>query len=618
MAPVVIAPLGDRIRAEQVRMIYRTGPVGVLGATVTAVFLAGALQFIGSASLLGTELWLTYVVLVAAGHLVLCRRFWRAAPADAAWRPWASWFVAFGVAEGTIWGVASAALTTPGQVDQHLLVLTAASSVASGALAAFGTYLPAFYALLFPFAVPYAIAAAVGRGPFDHVLAILIPIYIIAFAVLALRINAGLLEILRLRFENQDLARELRIQKEAAEQANAAKSSFLAAAGHDLRQPVHALGVLVGALQGQDMNDEMRRLVEHIGGSVAAMDGLFKSLLDISQLDAGVVETQIEIFPIHPLLERVCRDYVAEAEAKGLRLILHPCSAIVRTDRVLIERILRNLVCNAVRYTDHGRIVVGCRRQNGLRVEVWDTGRGIPLEKQQQVFQEFYQLGNTERDRAKGLGLGLAIVDRLAKLLDCPLTLRSEPGKGSVFKIGAPLADKQLLRATTESETPESAMPRGLILFIDDDAVIQRAMQSLLSNWGHEVVVAGSCAEMLECIATSWRRPDLIICDYRLRDCENGIDVIKCLQSQYNEDIPALLITGDTAPDRLKEAQESGLILLHKPLANSKLRAAVGNLMRAASTTFADSRDSSLESASAMRALNWRRAGEVDDDDRRI
>ena len=161
-------------------------------------------------------------------------------------------------------------------------------------------------------------------------------------------------------------------------------------------------------------------------------------------------------------------------------------------------------------------------------------------------------------------------------------------------------------------------MPRGLILFIDDDAVIQRAMQSLLSNWGHEVVVAGSCAEMLECIATSWRRPDLIICDYRLRDCENGIDVIKCLQSQYNEDIPGLLITGDTAPDRLKEAQESGLILLHKPLANSKLRAAVGNLMRAASTTFADSRDSSLESASAMRALNWRRAGEVDDDDRRI
>jgi two-component system, sensor histidine kinase len=573
--------VSDRIRAEQIRMLYRTAPVGVLGAAGTAFLLAGALQFIGSLSLLGTVLWLAYVVLVVAGHLALCQRFWRAAPADAAWRPWASWFVAFSVAEGAMWGVASVALTTPEQVDQHLLVLLAASSVASGALAVFGTYLPAFYALLFPLAIPYAIAAAVGRRPFDHALAILMPLYIVAFAVLALRINASLIEIMRLRFENQDLARELRIQKEAAEQANIAKSSFLAAASHDLRQPVHALGLLVGALQGHAMSDEMRRLVEEIGGSVAAMDGLFKSLLDISKLDAGVVETQIEIFPIQPLLERVCRDYVAEAEAKGLRLVWRPCSAIVRTDPVLMERIVRNLVSNAVRYTDRGRIVLGCRRQNGLRVEVWDTGRGIPLDQQQQVFREFYQLANIERDRAKGLGLGLAIVDRLAKLLDCPLTLRSAPGKGSVFRILVPLADKQLLGAQTAPEAPVSAMPRGLILVIDDDAVIQGAMQGLLSSWGHDVVAAGSCAEMLERIATSFRRPDLIICDYRLRDGENGIDVIKRLQSEYNDEIPAVLVTGDTAPERLKDAQESGLILLHKPVANIKLRATIGNLMRA-------------------------------------
>ena len=265
----------------------------------------------------------------------------------------------------------------------------------------------------------------------------------------------------------------------------------------------------------------------------------------------------------------------------GLRLVLRPCSAIVRTDPVLIERILRNLVSNAVRYTERGRVVVGCRRHNGLRVEVWDTGRGIPFEKQQQVFEEFYQLGNSERDRVKGLGLGLAIVDRLAKLLDCPLTLRSELGKGSVFKIGLPLADKQRLRAATAAEALERPAPRGLILVIDDDAAIQRAMHSLLSSWGHEAIVAGSCAEMLERIATSPVRPDLIICDYRLRDGENGIAVIERLQSEYNEDIPAVLITGDTAPDRLKEAQESGLILLHKPVANGKLRAAVGNLMHA-------------------------------------
>jgi signal transduction histidine kinase/CheY-like chemotaxis protein len=573
--------VGDRIRAEQIRMIYRTGPVGVLAAGVTAFLLAGALQFIGSSALLGTQLWLAYVVLVVAGHLALCRRFWQAAPADADWRPWALGFVVFSGAEGLIWALASAALTTPGQVDQHLLVLAAACSVASGALAVFGAYRPAFYALLFPFAVTYAIASAVGGRPVDHALAIMFPIYIVAFAVLGRRINANLIETLRLRFENEDLARELRLQKEAAERANVEKSSFLAAASHDLRQPVHALGLLVGALQGHAMTQEMRRLVEHIGGSVAAMDGLFNSLLDISRLDAGVVKTNIEDFPIQPLLARVCRDYVAEAEAKSLKLVWRPCSAIVRTDPVLIERILRNLVANALRYTDRGRVVVGCRRHNGLRIEVWDTGRGIPPDQQQQIFREFHQLANSERDRAKGLGLGLAIVDRLAKLLDCRLSLQSEPGKGSVFRIAVPLADSQVFDASRAPEAPFNVMPRGLILVIDDDVAIQGAMTSLLSNWGHEVVAAGSLAEMLERVETSLRRPDLILCDYRLRDGENGIDVIRRLQSEYNEALPAALITGDTAPDRLREARESGLILLHKPVTNIKLRATVGNLIRA-------------------------------------
>jgi hypothetical protein len=333
-------PCSDRVRAEQIRILYRTGPVGVVGAAVAALVLAGLLQSVGSSALLGTAVWLICLVLVVAGHLALCRRYWRAAPADMAWRPWARWFMVFSAAEGTIWGVASMALTTPGQLDQHLLVLLVAATITSGAVAAYGSYLPAFYALLFPAIVPYGIASVGLHGLFDRAIAMLVPIYIVAIAALAVRINANFLETLRLRFENLDLVQELRIQKEVAEQANVAKSSFLAAASHDLRQPVHALGMFVGALQGHAMNDEMRRLVEHIGSSVNAMDGLFNSLLDISRLDAGVVDTHIEAFPIQPLLVRVCRDYTAESQAKGLRLVLHPCSAIVRTDQVLIERIL--------------------------------------------------------------------------------------------------------------------------------------------------------------------------------------------------------------------------------------------------------------------------------------
>jgi signal transduction histidine kinase len=220
-------------------------------------------------------------------------------------------------------------------------------------------------------------------------LALTVVVYSVSSIQLTLGFNRSFILNTRLTLENQNLVNELRIQKEAAEQANIAKSKFIATASHDLRQPVHALGLLAGALQGHSMNEEMRRLVGQIGGSVTAMDGLFNSLLDISRLDAGVVETQIEDFPIEPLLERVCRDYLAETEAKGLGLTWSRCSAIVRTDPFLLERILRNLVSNAVRYADRGRIMVGCRRGNRLRVEVWDTGRGIPLDQQHEVFREF-------------------------------------------------------------------------------------------------------------------------------------------------------------------------------------------------------------------------------------
>ena len=190
---------------------------------------------------------------------------------------------------------------------------------------------------------------------------------------------------------------------------------------------------------------------------------------------------------------------------------------------------------------------------------MWDTGRGIPLERQHEVFHEFVQLGNVERDRAKGLGLGLAIVDRLAKLLDCPVSLRSEPEKGSVFQVNVPLAQGQVLATPSAQETPVFATRRGMVLVIDDDTIIQSAMRGLLSSWGHDVIVAGSGAEMLDRLVTLTRRPDLILCDYRLRDGENGIGAIKRLQSQYAERVPAVLITGDTAPDRLQEARGSGL-----------------------------------------------------------
>jgi CheY-like chemotaxis protein/anti-sigma regulatory factor (Ser/Thr protein kinase) len=284
-------------------------------------------------------------------------------------------------------------------------------------------------------------------------------------------------------------------------------------------------------------------------------------------------------FKLQPLLERVCRDHEAEAKAKGLRLVLHPCSLGVRSDPMLLERVVRNLVSNAVRYTAHGRVVIGCRRGAQVSIQVLDTGPGIAEEEREQIFQEFYQLDNPERDRGKGLGLGLAIVKRLTDLLGSELTFQSRVDAGSVFKVTVALANDVPPEVDIADTTPSRNAVGGLVLVLDDETAIQEAMRSLLTGWGHQVVTAGSGDEMLELIAASSAQPSLIVCDYRLRGDENGIAVIRRLQSEYNSDIPALLITGDTAPDRLKEATESGLPLLHKPIHNSRLRAVIGELL---------------------------------------
>jgi CheY-like chemotaxis protein len=312
------------------------------------------------------------------------------------------------------------------------------------------------------------------------------------------------------------------------------------------------------------------------------MDALFDALLDVSRLDAGVIVPQVQAFAIGPLLARLAAELGPRAEAKGLRLVVHPCTRVVRGDPVLTERIIRNLLDNAVRYTERGRVVVGCRRRGpSLSVEVWDTGPGILAEEQVRVFEEFHQLGNPERDRTKGLGLGLAIVRRLAGLMAMPLELRSAPGRGSVFRLVVPLAPVEPAAEDAAADPTETAAvpARGLILIVDDEAAIREAVRLLLESWGYAVLAAGSGDEMLATVASTQARPDLILCDFRLRGGENGIDAIARLRAACGYNAPAALVTGDTAPDRLAEAQAAGLLLLHKPVAPGRLRAVVGALI---------------------------------------
>jgi signal transduction histidine kinase/CheY-like chemotaxis protein len=519
------------------------------------------------------------ILLVVVRHFVR-RADQRAADPVGEWRRWARYFCIGSFIGGLVIGIASLWLMPAGRLDMQLIIWVLICGIVSGAVTAYGAYLPALYASLLPM-VGIPLAWMVVQDDWQHYLiAVTILAWIVAHVEQARRYSATIQETVRLRFENEDLVGGLRREKAIAEEASAAKSRFLAAASHDLRQPVHALSLFVAALRPRVSEGEAVSLLDHVDSSVRAMSGLFNGLLDISRLDAGVVEVNRHSFAIQPILERICRDHAADAQAKGVRLSLKPCSVVVKSDPVLLERIVRNIVANAVAYTDRGRVVVGCRRGATLSVQVWDTGRGIPPAEQEQVFKEFYQVGNPERDRTKGVGLGLAIVKRLTALLGHPLQMRSQPEKGTMFRLDVPLsASADPDPARLELPAVPSVLGSGLILVVDDEVAIQAAMKSLLGDWGYQCIVAGSFDEMVQRIANCPDRPQLIISDYRLRGQDDGIDIIERLRSEYNDDeIPGMLITGDTAPDRLREAQESGLLLLHKPVPNSRLRASITHL----------------------------------------
>ena len=568
----------DRVAAERVRALYRNVPVGVFGALFGVAVLSFVLVYSDRSSVARVSLWLALTVAVAVWQLLLWFWYWRADTADARWRFWAIAFCAASFVEGCRWGLGEIWLATPGSIDQQLWVLLVATSAAASSVSSLGSYTPAFYALLIPATVPFAIWSGFQGGVPHWAMSVLDVVFGVSVALLGLEQGRSLTRALQLRFENLDLAEDLKFQKERAESANVAKSSFLAAASHDLRQPLHALGMFVAALRVRRMEPGARALTQQITESVGAMNGLFDALLDVSQLDAGVVQAQPSVFPIQPLLARICRDYEADAYAKGVGLAVVGCSLSVRTDAVLLERILRNIVSNAVRYTERGRIIVGCRRGARLTIGVWDTGPGIAVEHQASVFDEFFQVANPERDRGKGLGLGLAITRRVAGLIDCPIALSSTLGRGTAFTISVPVADAAPHPEDAAPQGAQVAAAEGLIAVVDDEAAIREAMRSLLGGWGYEVVAAGSGAELLEQL--NGRAPRLLICDWRLRGDETAMAVIGCVRAAFGGDIPALLITGDTEPERLRAAHETGLVLLHKPVPGGKLRASIGNLIR--------------------------------------
>ena len=377
---------------------------------------------------------------------------------------------------------------------------------------------------------------------------------------------------------------ELREKKEEAEVATRAKSQFLAAASHDLRQPTHALGMFVARLGQLPHDAQTQHLVTNLDASVRAMQDLLDGLLDISKLDAGAVQVNLHAAPLNPIFEQIRLAMVDAASEKGLRLRVRPTTAWVRSDPVLLQRILLNLVANAVRYTQQGSVLLACRASghdagSGVRarIEVWDSGIGIAPEHQTQVFKEFYQVGNAERDRTRGLGLGLNIVERTAHLLGHPFTLRSHLGQGTRFTLEVPLARADAAPPDAAPAAPVTRLNGLAVMVIEDDALAAEGLVGLLQSWGCTVTASDGQQQALAQMAQTGV-PDVIVSDYRLRGDENGISAVNALCQAAGQSISACLMSGDTDQALITQARQAGLTLLHKPVRPAKLRSLLRSL----------------------------------------
>ncbi len=481
---------------------------------------------------------------------------------------------------GMVWGATSVILFPAGALEYQLFMLFILVGMGAGAVSSLTAYMPAFYAYFIPSLLPACLVLVSMGDPIYVSLGIMTLAYVLALSFFGHNINRSFIQSLNLRFENIHLVQELSKQKEQAEQANIAKSKFLAAASHDLRQPLHALSLFTSVLDESIQYPKVRKVVEQINASVDALQSLFNGLLDISRLEAGVMAVEKTDFSLNILFEKLANDFNPQAEEKGLLLVWPHQPFIVYSDPVLLEQILRNYISNAIRYTRKGKINIICQLQNEqINIQVKDTGIGIPTEDHQAIFTEFHQLENPERDRSKGLGLGLAIVERIAGLLKHPIDVESIPGQGSIFSIVIDTG-----RASLHSQ-PEAQSNLGkvsdltgtTIVVIDDDVSVREGTKALLQAWGCDVVDAVSAYDAIETLSILNRTPHGIIADYRLRDGHTGIESIGQLHKKYGLKIPALIVTGDIATERLREVSSSGYQLLHKPVPTIKLRAFVRN-----------------------------------------
>jgi len=480
---------------------------------------------------------------------------------------WRRLFLSNSIAVGSFFGSSAFTLYFTDSPIYELALAATAAAYGTGVMNTTVSYPLASIAFSTSAVLPFVVGFFLSATPMYFTLAVLLLLLMFQVVSASLRSSKSYNELLALRFMLVE-------QKQRAEEANIAKSIFLAAASHDLRQPLHSLSLFTGILEERINESENRDIVTNINKSVSALEDLFSALLDISRLDAQVVVPKVTCFDLSKLMQRLGNEFTPMFKEKGINFRLHCQQLAVETDPVLLETIVRNLVSNSLRYTNSGFVSVTCvKRANHVKIKISDSGVGIPKEKQTDIFKEFYQLQNPERDRRKGLGLGLAIVNRLVTLLGHELKLISIPNKGTTIIVKLPVSHQILPDADSAGLSQLEKFNKLVVVVVDDELDILKGMKQLLEDWGCHVITGTSGNEIVTALQDYAGNPHVLIVDYRLREDETGAEVIQQIEKLYKRKFPALIITGDTAENRIREMQASGYQLLHKPVPPAKLRA---------------------------------------------
>jgi signal transduction histidine kinase/CheY-like chemotaxis protein len=569
------SPPSASLEEEILRLLARQGrrvPVPVfLAALLIAALAYGYVQ----AWILAA--WLAWVAIVLAARWVVLGRLpaLTGLTAQARLRVAVALSAINGAAHGLSLGFFPFIPELERAVQTMVLIGLCAGSVATTA-----GYLPIFLAYIVPTLGPLAALWGLGAGAarsgwIEKSTAGLIVLMGAILIALARDVYRLFRESFEIRLQQAESNRQLKIALDRAEAANRAKTRFLASASHDLRQPIHTLSLFGAALTMCSLSERASEVAHHMNTALQGLASQLDALLDISKLDAGVVRVERAPLELRPFLAHLYEEFEPVARDKGLELALEcPRDAFVDTDRTLFERIARNLLDNSIKYTDAGRVSLRAQReQGGFAVTVADSGRGIPESEQDRVFEEFYQLDNPERDRTRGLGLGLAIVKRLADLLAIRMDMTSAPGEGTTFRLLLPGA-----RSPSREQvagTPETSRFASLhVLVIDDEAAVRLGMKTLLEGMGCRATLTDGTEQAVA--AARDDKPDVVLADFRLRGADNGIDAVRALRQLYPS-IPAVLISGDIAPERLREAEQAAIPLLHKPVPFDLLKQAIAS-----------------------------------------